>query len=314
MLVTKRLETKVEQLSLEDMDFDQVRRDYELDLAMEMAEINFIQTDADKLAIEAYVDYNGNETMLESYYVTLTENAVSDTANRIKNMLERLAAFIMEYLRKFANWVKGLFDKNQAFINKYGNNPTKVNMVYIDFGKAERNIQEYIDDYNTFYNKTINNPIALGGALAAMMNNKRTDVFDFLINNYAGLKKDYEKNGFANAIKAEILGNKNKSKTSIGLNQFCKELKSFMNLSKQINNLADVKIQNKANAFAKTIAEKVFGADSTFTIGISTSTACTTFLTNLLSVITQVYRDVLVANMQAVHKALANTDTDIKNA
>ena len=52
MLVTKRLETKVEQLSLEDMDFDQVRRDYELDLAMEMAEINFIQTDADKLAIE----------------------------------------------------------------------------------------------------------------------------------------------------------------------------------------------------------------------------------------------------------------------
>mgnify|MGYP003206925067 CR=1 FL=1 len=314
MLVTKRLETKVEQLSLEDMDFDQVRRDYELDLAMEMAEINFIQTDADKLAIEVYVDYNGNETMLESYYVTLTENAVSDTANRIRNMLERLAAFIMEYLRKFANWVKGLFDKNQAFINKYGNNPTKVNMVYIDFEKAERNIQEYIDDYNTFYNKTINNPIALGGALAAMLNNKRTDVFDFLINNYAGLKKDYEKNGFANAIKAEILGDKNKSNTSIGLNRFCKELKSFMNLSKQINNLADVKIQNKANTFAKTIAEKVFGEDSTFTIGISTSTACTTFLTNLLSVITQVYRDVLVANMQAVHKALANTDTDIKNA
>lgn len=306
MLVTKRLETKVEQLSLEDMDFDQVRRDYELDLAMEMAEINFIQTDADKLAIEAYVDYNGNETMLESYYVTLTENAVSDIGARLKRMFDAFISFISKYLQKFANFVKGLFNNNQAFINKYGEDTTVVTINYIDFDKAGKKIINYLNDYEKFIEFTLANPVTLGSKIAGLNKDEyKANKFDSIVNNrsFIMLDHEYDKNTFEKDVKEDIM---EASSTKIALNDFCKELQTFMNLNKTINSMMDVRKLNKIISIMDKIAKKS-NVPSVIEI-TEIASICTSFLSKLLSAITQSYRDVITNNIAEVNKAIKGSN------
>ena len=105
MLVTKPLNKSV---AFEDIDFSQLQRDYEMENALEVAECHFILNNADKMAIEAYVDYNGNEIMLESQFAVLTENALTDITKSLKDMVKRFIEFMAKFLNNLKNWFKGI--------------------------------------------------------------------------------------------------------------------------------------------------------------------------------------------------------------
>ena len=91
------------------------------------------------------------------------------------------------------------------------------------------------------------------------------------------------------------------SSTKIALNDFCKELQSFMNLNKTINSMMDVRKLNKFISVIDKLAQKS-NVPSIIEV-TEIASICTSFLSKLLSVITQSYRDVITNNIAEVNKA-----------
>lgn len=298
MLVTKPLNKSV---AFEDIDFSQSQRDYEMENALEVAECHFILNNADKMAIEAYVDYNGNETMLESQFATLTENALTDITKSLKDMVKRFIEFMAKFLNNLKNWFKGLFSKTQAFINKYKDDPTEIELeLYCDFEDAKDAIKDFTDDYEKVVKKYVNEFTTMGRTVRA--HEQEQEDFISVMCREAGTNFDYSSLTnltISEFVSAEVTGRHIKRHKKMKLKDFVKDLQDFMKLEKATKNLESYKL-----------AEKIFGALNKMTDNKSymavSAQKLYSFLTQLATAIPVAVKEVISDNIKQAIEAAKN--------
>lgn len=297
MLVTKPLNKSV---AFEDIDFSQLQRDYEMENALEVAECHFILNNADKMAIEAYVDYNGNEAMLESHFATLTENALTDVVNTLKDMTKRFIQFMAKFIANLKNWIKGLFSKTQAFINKYKDDSAEIELeYYYDFDDAKDAVKDFTEDYHKVVNKCINEFTSMG--MIARAHSEDQEDFISVITRVVNTNYDYSSltGSISDFVLEEVSGRNMKKHKKMKLKDFVKDLQDFMKLEKATKNLESYKM-----------AEKIFSVINKMSNNSSylavSAQKMYSFLTQLATAIPNAVKEVISYNIKQAIEAAKN--------
>ena len=299
MLVTKPLKPSI---AFEDIDFSQMQRDYEFDLAMESFEYNSIIMDAEKLAIETLNDYNGNESALESQFASIKEGAGDALVASVGKIVEEFISYMGKLLTKLKDWFIGLFSKTKQFVEKYKNDETEIEIKFYDFDDAKEELEVFADDYKKL-SKSFADDVYDLGYLIGQNENTNNDIMEE-ISKKAHTKKEYTSdNSVDTFIKGSILGESHMKSKKVEMKDFVKDMKKFMDVKKVIEGLSTYKVMEKLTKFAN----KVNGNNNY----VATMNKFFTFLSKFAATLPVVYKEVLSHNMTVARKALnENTVVD----
>ena len=315
MLFTKALEDM--QNLYNDFDIEEEERNFAFETALYKLECNSIMCEADHIAIEAYNDYNGNMSILESQFEVVKEEAEKSIFEKIKAWISKAWNWIKNMAIKIKNWVLGLFSKRKAFIDKYKNDTRSVSAELIDFNKAKSIIMEFSNEATVMTEKikTYYKDIKDGKGMPMPKDNATP--FQYVMDNKSlfGVSHDYESLDKAvSFVKDSVM--KEKKNVTIKLKDFCKGLEDFNKIKDDANMKTFDKRASKIGlsilAFFSTDTNKTVGfmqIDKSKTL-ISAARDATSLVIKIITGYATAIKEVMSTNMEAIQKAIPNNKED----
>ena len=293
-----------------DFDIDDENRNFSFESALFDLEINSIYYDAEHLAIESYIDYNGNESELQYQFKVIQESANQSLWEKIKSWLSKAWNWIKSLVIKFKNWILSFFSKQKAFISEFKDDERVVTVNIIEFGKAYATIDEFskesivmTEKIKAFYNNLVNGksvPFIKEGASS----------FNYIMDNDSlfGISHEYTSiESIPNYIKEKVYNNK--KKISIKLKDFVSKLQDFIKIKDNVNSKT---MDKKITKMALSI-QAFFSAGSTETKNgvfvenktlLTITKDATMMCLKIISGYMKVIKDVISDNIDAVRRAI----------
>ena len=314
MLFTQKLAEESALINI-DFDIEEEERQFAFESMMNAFEINRIHCEAELVAIEAYKDYNGNMSVLESQFEVVKEEAEKGIIEKVKAWVIKAWNWIKNTVSKFKNWVVGLFSKQKAFINKYKDDETEINVNIVDFDKAKQVITSFSEEAKVMGEKikAYYNDLKSGKTFPLP---KTNDKFLYIMDNKSifGVTNDYKSlESVGDYIKEAAM--KNTKSASFKMKDFVKKLEEFSKI-KDDTNISTVgkhaaKMAINAEAFFRIdtnapVDGNVFAIDKGKTLLQIASTA----LNLLIKIVTgygKAIKSVISFNMDSVSHALAKS-------
>ena len=242
MLFTQILKENTIQVSADELALDIEESCYEfgLESALTSLEINSVKYDAEHLAIEAYNDYNGNMTVIESQLTALTEEANEGILAKIKGWVKKAWEFLKKLYNKAKDWVLGLFNKYKRFIEKYKDDTREITGEFYsnDVTKAVRDLVDICKKLVDYYNDVVHTAFSQGKLPDEVPNNK-AQMKEFLTKKFNFNESMMDPASDRGYVFEYISGKEKKSRT-ITLKDFCKELQADIDskkITKEIENI-----------------------------------------------------------------------------
>ena len=302
MLFTQKL---AEEAAMIDVDFniEEEEHQFAFESMLTNFDINRIACEAELVAIEAYKEYNGNMSVLESQFEIVREEAEQGIVEKIKGWITRAWEWIKSMFTKFKNWIVGLFSKQKAFVNKYKDDDTQVTAEIYDFDKVKSKIVEYSNEATViaekvkeYHNKSINSlvPVPDDGQSVSDFIEKNKSLFGFT-------------HSFESAEKVAEIMNKDidaeKKSATFKMKDFVSKLEAFAKVKDDVNTSTFTKKMAKLAMEVKVKASPkdngIMKPKTIFGIVRDVLGICLKIMSTYMTII----KKVINSNMEAVQKA-----------
>lgn len=315
MLFTKYLEDEQVFLeSIEDFDIAEDEREFAFETSLHILDCNYILCEAEQVAIEAYSDYNGNMSVLESQFEVVKEEAEKGFIDKIKGWISKAWNWIKTTVIKIKNWIIGLFSKRQAFINKYKDDETEVTVDITNFDKAKKKILEYSKEATTMADKVkeFYNDLTSGKLFPAVKDGMSP--FDYIMANKSifGISHDYKSlNEMDKQIREDCINPLDTQ--TFKLKDFVKDMQDFFKLKDDVymktfdKKVAKISLSILA-AFSKDeeTGNKLI-VDKSKTL-LSAARDATTMIIKIITAYAGVIKEIISESIKEIEKKLSSSN------